>query len=94
MNNTTHHVIATNFGVDYEKEYDPATRRGLYIPVVIDDRGKRHRLEQLGCRKAQTALEVAQSARAEVLAKLAEDAKVEAEVKRASVDAAVLAAVA
>ncbi len=85
------HTLNTTKGVDYEKETDRATGRKRYIPVVIDDTGGRHRLEQLPCYKAETALTIATAAREEVLAKLAEDAKAEAEAKQPSVDAAVLA---
>ncbi|CAG1011217.1 hypothetical protein ANAEL_04117 [Anaerolineales bacterium] len=92
MNNL--HIVAANNGVDYEKEVDRATNEKLYIPVVIDKQGRRHRLEQLGCRKAQQALDTAAAVREEVLAKIAADEKAEAEAKQQSVDAAVLAAVA
>ncbi len=88
---TVTHLVHANTGADYEKEVDRATNRKLYIPVVIDDAGGRHRLEQLGCRKAETALTIAAQARAEVLAKLAADAEAKAEVQQPDVDAAVLA---
>ncbi len=97
MNQQTHsalaHTVYTGNGVDYEKETDRASGRKRYIPVVIDDQGGRHRLEELPCYKAETALTIAEAARAEVLAKLAADAQVEAEKKQADVDTAVLAAV-
>ncbi len=97
MNQQNHsalaHTVYTGNGVDYEKEVDRASGRKRYIPIVIDDAGGRHRLEQLPCFKAETALTIAKAAREEVLAKLAEDAKVEAEKKQADVDAAMMAAV-
>ncbi len=92
MNNL--HIVAANNGVDYEKEVNRATNEKLYIPVVIDKQGRRHRLEQLGCRKAQAALETAQAVHAEVLAKIAADEAIEAAQKQQAVDEAVLAAVA
>ena len=89
MNNP--HIIATNSGVDYEKEVNQATKEKLYIPVVIDEQSQRHRLEQLGCRRAQQALETAAKVREEVLAKIAAEEKATAEAKQQSVDEAVLA---
>lgn len=84
------HTVISNVGVDYDKEVDRATGKKLYIPVVIDDNGGRHRLEALGCRKADDAITTAANAREAVLAEIAKEeaqAKVE---KQASVDTAVL----
>ncbi len=89
MDSSMQHLAHTAQGADYEKEFDSATQRSLYIPVVIDDKGGRHRLEQLGCKKAQTALEVAAAAREEVLAQFAEEERIKTEQRPASVDGAV-----
>ena len=88
---TNPHIIAANNGIDYEKEVNQATKEKLYVPVVIDEQGQRHRLEQLGCRKAQQALETAAKVREEVLAQIAAEEKAAAEVGQQSVDEAVLA---
>ena len=84
------HTVISNVGVDYDKELDHATGKKLYIPVVIDDSGQRHRLEALGCKTGGLAIETALQAREAVLAEIARE---EAE-KQSAVDAAVLAAVA
>ena len=81
------HTVISNVGVDYDKELDHATGRKLYIPVVIDDSGQRHRLEALGCKTGGLAIETALNAREAVLAEIA---KQEAE-KQSAVDTAVTA---
>ena len=81
------HTVISNVGVDYDKEFDRATGRKLYIPVVIDDSGQRHRLEALGCKTGGLAIETALNAREAVLAEIA---KQEAE-KQLAVDAAIAA---
>ena len=84
------HTVISNVGVDYDKELNHTTGRKLYIPVVIDDSGQRHRLEALGCKTGGLAIETALQAREAVLAEIANE---EAE-KQSAVDVAVLAAVA
>ena len=84
------HTVIGNVGVDYDKEWTTPPGKKLYIPVVIDDSGQRHRLEALGCKTGGLAIETALNARAAVLAEIAKE---EAE-KQSAVDAAVLAAVA
>ena len=87
MSNIKQHIAAQNAGVDYDAEKNLSTGKKLYIPVVIDDDGNRHRLEALGCRKADDAIATAAQAREEVLAKL----EAEQAAKQATVDAAMLA---
>ncbi len=86
-------IQSAKSGTDYDVEKDRATGRKLYIPVVIDEGGGRHRLEQLGYRKAQDTLDTASAAREEVLAKLKVEQAIEDAQRQADVDAAVLAAV-
>lgn len=84
------HAAISSIGVDYDVEKDLPTGKKLYIPVVIDDNGNRHRLEALGCRKADDAIATSAQAREEVLAKLKAEQAANKAAKQAAVDAAML----